>query len=840
MKKLYFLICLCLTAGLLSAQVSKTVTATAGNLRTAFTTAEWSTVTNLTVTGTIDARDFQFMRDTLSVLSVLDLSAVTINAVTTTDIWGSLVTNSANGIPQYAFFNQMTGYSMTSLKSVILPTSITSIGDYAFRGCLELTGSLTIPNSVTTIGSKAFFECRFSGSLTIGSAVTSIGNGAFGQCYFNIINSLNATPPTLTSGFDVNYNSVAPIVYVPATGVTAYKAASIWSTYTIVTEKRVTINNATAGGLAAALISGGFGPLSSITHLTITGNLNSVDIAQIKTNMTVLTELDLSGASIATNILPAAAFQSKTTLTVVKLPESLVTISDNAFNGCSALTGSVPLPASLTSIGSSAFSGCNSLTGSLIIPNTVTSIGDNAFNYCSGLKGNLTIGNAVTSIGGSAFYGCTGLTGSLTIPNTVTSIGGSAFDNCSSLNGNLIIGNAVTAIGYDAFSSCTGLTGSLTIPNSVTSIGDQAFYNCAGFTDSLTIGNSVTSIGSNAFSGCIGLSKALAIPVSVTSIGSSAFYGCLKLTEVDINKNTTTIGDQAFYNCTGLQKISVARSVPPTIYSNTFNGVNKETCSLVVPIGAGVSYQTADYWSSFVFVTESASADTYAITLQIGTGGTVTESNMSLGNGSILTVNKGTTKTFTFTPNAGYQVATLTYNGADIKSQLVNNQYTTAAVNANATLIVTFQKAQYQLSIKSAESGTVNLLCEYGATPSFNFTATTGWKVNTVLYNGTDVTSSLVNGVYTVPAVSSDALLTVSFELGNALTVTSYSNVKVYTSQSEIIVEGTSEGEAVSIYTLGGVQLQTLKSQGERLAIKAEQGAVYLVRTASKTVKVVL
>ena len=71
------------------------------------------------------------------------------------------------------------------------------------------------------------------------------------------------------------------------------------------------------------------------------------------------------------------------------------------------------------------------LSGEFIIPNSVTSIGDFAFRGCTGLT-SITIPNSVTSIGSGAFYGCTGLT-SITIPDSVTSIVNHAFFGCSGL-----------------------------------------------------------------------------------------------------------------------------------------------------------------------------------------------------------------------------------------------------------------------------------------------------------------------------------------------------------------------------------------------------------------------
>ena len=82
------------------------------------------------------------------------------------------------------------------------------------------------------------------------------------------------------------------------------------------------------------------------------------------------------------------------------LPNSVKSIGDNAFLGCSSLT-SIAIPNSVTSIGHSAFRGCSSLT-SVAIPNSVTSIGNQAFAYCTSLT-SITIPNSVTSISYTVF-----------------------------------------------------------------------------------------------------------------------------------------------------------------------------------------------------------------------------------------------------------------------------------------------------------------------------------------------------------------------------------------------------------------------------------------------------
>jgi hypothetical protein len=247
-------------------------------------------------------------------------------------------------------------------------------------------------------------------------------------------------------------------------------------------------------------------------------------------------KLDLSACEAANNTISGAGsystpgpndmnyIKNNPYIVSVILPDSLTSIGDKAFYGCSSLT-SITIPGNVTSIGYDAFDGCSRLA-SITIPSKVTSIGSYAFNGCSSLT-SIIIESGVTSIWERAFSGCSGLT-SITIPSSVTSIGSSAFYGCSSLY-SITIPGSVTSIGSYAFNGCSGLY-SITIPSSVTSISSYAFYGCSGLY-SITIPSSVTSISSYAFDGCTSLAS-ITIPGNVTSIGYDAFDGCNGLTSV--------------------------------------------------------------------------------------------------------------------------------------------------------------------------------------------------------------------------------------------------------------------------------------------------------------------
>ena len=172
---------------------------------------------------------------------------------------------------------------------------------------------------------------------------------------------------------------------------------------------------------------------------------------------------------------------------ILKCDGNVTIIGNHAFYEANTLQ-SIKIPQTVTTIAESAFEECENLVS--IDLNNTTTIEDYAFYFCTSLN-SLTIPNTLTSIGQFAFYNCSGLTGNLTIPNTITSIGQDAFSTCIGLTSLVINSNSNTIIRQNAFEDCMGLT-SLTIN------GDFVFNDSGYFLKSaletITIGSSVTNI----------------------------------------------------------------------------------------------------------------------------------------------------------------------------------------------------------------------------------------------------------------------------------------------------------------------------------------------------------
>lgn len=534
------------------------------------------------------------------------------------------------------------------------------------------------------------------------------------------------------------------------------------------------------------------------------------------------------------------AFEGCSGLTSITIPNSVTTIGEAAFRNCSDLT-SVTIPNDLYSISNSAFEVCRSLT-SINIPNSVTSIGNQAFRWCSGLT-SVTIGNGVTSIGYSAFENCSSLT-SLTIPNRVTSIGNCAFADCSGLS-SVTIPNSITSIEAGAFygcsslksfvfpsgvsivmnevlRGCTGLTSvkfngdvtsigvssfaecfalsEITLPEGLVSIGEHAFDNCSSIT-SINIPNSVTSIGNYSFAGCSGLLE-IVVPNNVSYLGVGAFEGCYNVLRLEIGEKVSPVRGQSFRYCSRVEEIVSHIKEPLNMVKNAFADNVYETAKLVVPDGTMNKYLSCDGWKDFVNIMEESQRESFMLTVNCNEGGEVSYEGQTVRNGSgRLSVNRNQSITLTIIPDEGYEIKSVTVNGENVTDDLYNNTYTLAQIKENKNVEVLFAEETIYLSIQQAEGGSVMQCVEKGKTYEYRLAPTNGWRIHSVTFNDEDVTSQLSSdNTYVTPVIEGNSMLFIVYErTGNQATAIRTE------SDSSINIQGTSFGVRVSNAESGGI-----------------------------------
>lgn len=389
------------------------------------------TITTMIVRGEINKADFDVMKLQMPHLRYIDLTDVECED---------------NKIPDDAFGDHNYNQSNKDITKIVLPQSITSIGNRAFAGCKGLTDSLILPDGVTTIGERAFDGCSgFTGSLILPEGLSDMGRGAFGSCS-GFSGSLN-----LSKGL----TSIEPFVFENCSGFTG--------------SLTLPDNLSTIGSNAFRDCSG------------LSGSLTLPD------GLVTIEGFAFSGCSGFTGSLT--------------LPEGVTTIGEYAFNRCSGLDGSLNLPVSVKAIENNAFANCSGLTGSLTLPDGLAKIGRATFINCSSFTGPLTIPESVTIIDGHAFSGCTGFDGTLNLPDGLTSIGDNAFNNCSGLTGILTLPNRLTFVWDFAFSGCSGFTG-LVFGENINNIYQGAFYNCSNITGKVVLPASLSSMRQQAFLGC--------------------------------------------------------------------------------------------------------------------------------------------------------------------------------------------------------------------------------------------------------------------------------------------------------------------------------------------------
>ena len=308
-----------------------------GTLKECITAAgkDYTKVKNLKVTGTIDQRDFEMMRDEMTALQSLNLREVEIAK------YGS---SAANEIPYRAFDGKST------LIRFVFPENITRIGERAFWQT-NISGSLIIPNSVTEILSAAFWECgALSGTLTLPKSLIAIRSSAFRGCAFVGELHIPQTVKIIEKGaFEgckgFTGNLILPDGLLELSSGSEFNSGAFWgcSGFTGSLSIPSKIKEIEAGCFAYCT---GFDGQLELPKDLIGIKEYAFQECQFRGSLDLPDGLSYIGVG---------AFQFNMFSTELKLPQSLSVIQEKAFAGCSRLSGVVELPNDLISVAPSLF-----------------------------------------------------------------------------------------------------------------------------------------------------------------------------------------------------------------------------------------------------------------------------------------------------------------------------------------------------------------------------------------------------------------------------------------------------------------------------------------------------
>ncbi len=452
-------------------------------------------------------------------------------------------------------------FAYKDITDITIPDTVTSISDYAFKGCKKLS-SITLPESMEHLGT-GFIAGTSISSIVIPKNVIYCGDnrgGAFYEtdtiksvtfedgmksipaytCYAGICGSVTSVniPDTVTqieTGAFKNcqlLNSIKLPDNIEIIGVSAFSGSGLTEIY--IPKTIISISDEA------------FKKCTSLKNVMMNYNDAIIESPIEGTCTYICYEIGKS------------AFEGDTSLSFVHLSENVLKIGACAFMECSSLT-SLTIPERVREIGSGFIAG--TAISSITIPKNVTNTGS-ALGYSKELK-SVIFEEGIKKIPDYiCYYGYS--VSDVSIPDTVTEIGKSAFGNCNLLE-SVRLPDSITEIGDRAFEESALI--SINIPNAITKIGEWAFANCKSLqtvtmnrNDTVKRTDSKCVIGESAFQWDTSL-KSVDLPENLTEISRHAFANCSSLANITIPDKVTEIGEYAFSSCISLETLELPDSV---------------------------------------------------------------------------------------------------------------------------------------------------------------------------------------------------------------------------------------------------------------------------------------
>lgn len=499
-----------------------------------------------------------------------------------------------------------------SLKKVVIPSTMISIGGCAFMDdtALEIVeGDLT---NVKNIGSRAFYNCTSLSfdELNLPSLETLSQDAFFGVKVKKMVLGKEGVAlilPSATSSTVQNYGDKSVLEEVVLhEGLTTIPAYS-FSEYTKLSKITIPKSITAIGNYAFNLVPIG----GDIDLPNLTGSIGNNAFS--RTNIERIINLGKITRLLNSSNATTAAFGQCDNLKLVILPETLETIGGYIFYKCTSLETVVCHAITPPTLYSTSLSSTNS-TFVIYVPDASVTAYREASGWSAyadriypisvynegGLAEQITFEDpAVEAICLANFdYNSNGYI-SKAEAASVTSLGTVFKDNTEIVSfDELQYFTGLTNIASNAFYGCTALD-NISLPKNVTTINDMAFRG-SGLTDYNLVLNNITKVTSGAFYGTKIRSVIMPDIVSVVGAynnGYQTFGNCANLEYVLFGKNVTSISPYIFSNSHQMTMIVLA-TTPPTFGGDSF-GYSGAVQSIYVPDESEATYEGATNWSKY-------------------------------------------------------------------------------------------------------------------------------------------------------------------------------------------------------------------------------------------------
>jgi len=492
----------------------------------------------------------------------------------------------------------------TSLEEVVLPKSLKTIDQNAFKDCSSLkklsvgkSGGENVLDTVETINAGAFNGCSSLETLTLKNVAkidSSDTNRTFGGC--TSLKKVSVTGVTTT-------DNTGKTTLSTTIGTSAFKDNKALKEINLDTIKTVsqeafrgcgvaddgtdpatlTLNNVNAIG-ALAFYGCGFKAVQIPRQLTsvATGKIDGVEYGPFAGG-----KLETVSFGTLINTIPDNLCMNTTSLQKIELQSvkaSLRTIGKNAFKGCTSVE-EVTIPKGILTVSNSAFEGCSGLTDVTIAAKTINA---KAFAECKNLKA-VKMEEGVTTIQGMAFANTQ--ISAVTIPSTLTTAGTTKE---GTIEKGPFAGTMIATVHGQTEDSTEAQEGATILPETK-KIPDNLFLGCTSIID-VQIPETVTEIGQKAFKDASSVENVtFAVNTEtgkvkgVEKIGISAFDGCSSLQELVLPETVTEVLQGAFANEGALVKADMSRTASLKKWDKeSFKG-DTALAEVILPTAGGIT-----------------------------------------------------------------------------------------------------------------------------------------------------------------------------------------------------------------------------------------------------------